>query len=128
MTTSAQPHTDTQDGTEHPEPERRRRAARSLTRAVIAIVSTLLAAAVLVIVVVGLGVRADAEDGRIELARGRRALISGDLDEARRRFQTAEERFGRARSRAIEGVGGLVADIPHSPRHSSASNSASTRR
>src|SRR5687767_5129795 len=71
---------------------------------------TLLGAAVITIivvvclaalsVVVGLGVRADAEGGRVAVSQGRRALAAGDLDRALERFREAESRFVASRNRA----------------------------
>src|SRR5687767_16031839 len=78
---------------------------------------TLLGAAVIVIViiivlaalsaVVGLGVRANAEAGRVAVSQGRRALASGDLDRALERFREAEARFVASRNQVSTGLGGL---------------------
>ena len=63
-------------------------------------------------VVVGIGVRSDAEAGRIAVTQGRRALAAGDLDRALDRFEAAEAHFLSGRERASSGLGGLLARLP----------------
>ena len=63
-------------------------------------------------VVVGIGVRSDAEAGRIAVTQGRRALAAGDLDRALDRFEAAEAHFLSGRERASSGFGGLLARLP----------------
>lgn len=62
--------------------------------------------------IVGLGVRTEAEAGRVAVSQGRRALASGDLDQALERFREAEARFAESRDRASTGPGGVLATLP----------------
>ncbi|MGZ8597048.1 MAG: DUF4012 domain-containing protein [Actinomycetota bacterium] len=85
---------------------------RSVIRWVLALLAAVLAATVIATVIIGLDVQRDAEDAKVEMAKGRRALAAGDLATALDRFSAAEAGFGRARASATQGIGGLVAAIP----------------
>jgi hypothetical protein len=114
MTTSTQRPAETPDspGLDLPDGEQPASTRPHLLRWAIALSVTLVAVIAVAIAVVGLGVRSDAQAGRAEMARGRRALVSGDLGEALDRFHTAQERFEQAHGSTTGGIGGLVARIP----------------
>jgi hypothetical protein len=114
MTTSTQRPAETPGS---PDLDRSERAAPAgsrphLLRWTIALLVTLGAVLLVATAVVGLGVRSDAQAGRTEMAKGRRALVGGDLDEALDRFRAAEERFEQAHDATTGGVGGLLAQVP----------------
>jgi hypothetical protein len=86
----------------------RRRLVALLVVGALVVVATIIALSL----VVGLGVRADAEAGRIAVAQGRRALVAGDLERAHQRFEAAEAHFADGRDRASRGLGGVLSLIP----------------
>jgi hypothetical protein len=111
MTTSTQ--TPAADTPADPDPSERRRgplqrALRWLVAA--ALVAALLVAAVTVLV--GIGVQRDADVGKVEMSKGRRALAEGDISQALDHFRAAEDRFEQARSATSSGIGGVVAAVP----------------
>jgi hypothetical protein len=71
-----------------------------------------IAVVIVAAVIVGIGVRSDAEAGRIAVTQGRRALAAGDLELALDRFEAAEARFASGRARASGGLGGLLGRVP----------------
>ena len=81
-------------------------------RSVGALLVCVIVAVIVAAVVVGIGVRSDAEAGRIAVTQGRRALAAGDLDLALDRFEDARARFVTGRDRASSGLGGLLARLP----------------
>ena len=93
------------------EPGPRSRRRRLIGTGAIVVV-TLLLVIVATAVVVGLGVRTEAEAGRVAVSQGRRALASGDLDRAFERFHEAEARFVASHDRASSGPGGVLAAVP----------------
>lgn len=93
----------------HPETPRSRRRTILGVAAIVIVVVVCLAA---LSVVVGLGVRANAEAGRVAVSQGRRALAAGDLDRALERFREAESRFADSRNQAATGLGGLLSTLP----------------
>jgi hypothetical protein len=85
-----------------------RRALRWLV-AVVLIATVLIAAATILI---GIGVHRDAEAGKVEMSKGRRALAEGDVTRALDHFRTAQGRFEHARSATTGGIGGIVGAVP----------------
>jgi len=114
MTTSTQRPAETPGGPDLDRPDEELPASSRprLLRWAIALVVTLLVVAAVATAVVGLGVRADAMAARAEMSRGRRALTSGDLEEALDRFQAAQRSFEDAHRSTTGGMGGIVARIP----------------
>jgi len=114
MTTSTQRPAETPGGPDLDRPDEELPASSRprLMRWAIALVVTLLVVAAVATAVVGLGVRADALAARAEMSRGRRALTSGDLEEALDRFQAAQRSFEDAHRSTTGGMGGIVARIP----------------
>lgn len=89
-------------------PRKNRRRLTALLLVSVAVVVTIVALALLV----GFGVRADAESGRVAVAQGRRALLAGDLERAQERFEAAEAHFADGRDRASHGLGGALSILP----------------
>ena len=89
---------------------RRSRRRRVLNAAAIVIAALVVLASLSAIV--GLGVRTNAEAGRVAVSQGRRALAGGDLDRALERFREAETRFGESHDQAASGLGGLLSTLP----------------
>lgn len=90
-----------------PRPRRRRAIATFVLGSVV-----LLMVVLAVSLFVGLGVRTEAEAGRIAVSQGRRALAAGDLGRALERFREAESHFAESRDRASAGLGGVLAVLP----------------
>jgi len=114
MTTSTQRPAET-PGTpdlDRPDAELPASSRARLLRWAMALLITLLVVVAVATAVVGLGVRSDAQAGRAEMSRGRRALTSGDLEEALDRFRAAQERFEDAHRSTTGGMGGIVAHVP----------------
>jgi Protein of unknown function (DUF4012) len=114
MTTSTQTPAETPDdagaSSVAPEPPHAllRRTLRWVAAAVVVVIILIAAATVLI----GLGVQTEAEAGKVEMAKGRRALASGDVAEALGHFRAAEDRFEQAHSATTSGVGGIVGAVP----------------
>jgi len=94
---------------DEPAPRSRRRRTMAIGAIVLA---TLLVIVTSLALMVGLGVRTDAEAGRVAVSQGRRALASGELDRALERFREAESRFAAGRDRASSGLGGVLSALP----------------
>ena len=113
MTTSTQTPADTADPPDHPGGSVRsrgpvQRVLRWLVAALVVLALSMAAATVLI----GLGVQRDAEAGKVEMSRGRRALADGDVASALDHFRAAQDRFEQARSATTSGVGGFVGAVP----------------
>lgn len=110
MTTSTHAPDDSRnDATDVASPRpRRRRAIATLVLGAVVLLTVVLAVSLFV----GLGVRTEAEAGRIAMSQGRRALASGDLGRALERFREAEAQFAESRDRASAGLGGVLAVLP----------------
>ena len=74
--------------TDEPDQVRPRKNRRRLTA--LLLVSVAVVVTIVALALVGFGVRADAESGRVAVAQGRRALLAGDLERAQERFEAAE--------------------------------------
>jgi hypothetical protein len=109
MTTSTHTTDDSRsDQAGVPVPRPRRRVI--ITLALGSVVLLLMAAALAGFV--GLSIRTEAEAGRIAVSQGRRALASGDLDQALERFREARQRFETSHDRASSGPGAVLAALP----------------
>lgn len=114
MTTSTHTPADPAGETEpaaHGEPPQRPRP-RHVARWIGALLAAVLVVCAGTTVLVGIGVKDAADDGRIEMRQGRRALAAGDLAAALEHFRAAEARFEQAHERASGGIGGIVAAVP----------------
>ncbi len=75
-------------------------------------------AALIVVLLLGLtamatiGIRNDLADGRSSLQQGRRAMTSGQLDPATRRFADAKSKFEDASQATHQGLAGLLGSVP----------------
>ena len=110
MTTSTHtPHDARDEQADGPVGRHRARLSIALLALCLLVTIALIGVASTIVVI---GVRSDAEAGRVAVAQGRRALAAGDLERALERFRSAEERFAQGHERASSGLGGLLGVLP----------------